>query len=60
MPHTKLNALCTMHHDIFGQQEPTGCTVLLSIYLDTSSRFTAHHQKVLVCICSSWCVLCWK
>ena len=58
MPHTKFNVLWTMHHDIFVQQEPTGCTVLLSIYFDTLSRFTAHHQEVIVCIYSSWYVLC--
>jgi hypothetical protein len=28
------NILWTVHHDIFAQYEPTGCTVLLPIYFD--------------------------
>jgi len=37
---------------------------LLSIYfsnypLRVSSRLTAHHQQILLCIYSSWCMSCW-
>jgi len=52
MPHTKFNVLCTVHHDIFVQQEPTGCTVLLSVYFDTSSiirRYLSVYVAVGIC-----------
>jgi len=41
------------------QYEPTECSYFLSIYfsnlpLHISSRITAHHQEVLLCIYSNW------
>jgi len=28
--------------------------------LHVSNRLTMHHQEVVYCICSIWCLSCWK